>query len=107
MTAFADARLLPAHGPVAGSAHARVAQLLEHHDDRLADTLGALGAQTLTAYAVAARLHWTRRRIAFADLDDFNQMLAVNETAAHLDVLVARGRAGMRADGDVRHYTAV
>jgi glyoxylase-like metal-dependent hydrolase (beta-lactamase superfamily II) len=107
MTAFADARLLPAHGPVAGSAHARVAQLLEHHDDRLADTLVALGAQTLTAYAVAARLHWTRRRIAFADLDDFNQMLAVNETAAHLDVLVARGRAGMRADGDVRHYTAV
>ena len=33
-----DARLLPAHGPVGGSTHARVNELLAHHDARLAET---------------------------------------------------------------------
>lgn len=106
ITAFADAQLLPAHGPVTGSTHARVAQLLEHHDERLAHTLSALGAETLDAHATARRLAWTRRRTSFTDLDDFNQMLAVNETAAHLDVLLAGGQATMLVDGAVRRYAA-
>ncbi len=105
MTRFADTRLLPAHGPVTGSTHARVAELLSHHDKRLADTLRALGACTLDAYAVARRLTWTRRGIPFADLDEFNQMLAVNETMAHLDVLVARGQAVVASQDGTNRYT--
>jgi len=93
MTAFPDARLLPAHGPVAESTHTRAGELLDHHDKRLAETEDALGAGARTGYAVAERLTWTRRAVAFGDLNDFNRMLAVNETVAHLDVLVARGRA--------------
>ncbi|HVE31271.1 MAG TPA: MBL fold metallo-hydrolase, partial [Mycobacteriales bacterium] len=34
--AMPDLRLLPAHGPVADSVHARVDQLVAHHEDRLA-----------------------------------------------------------------------
>ncbi|MFI7702102.1 MBL fold metallo-hydrolase [Nonomuraea sp. NPDC049480] len=104
---YPDTRLLPAHGPVTGSVHVRVAELLLHHDNRFAHTLRALGTRTLDAYAVARRLTWTRRDIPFAGLDDFNQMLAVNETAAHLDVLVARGRATAVLDGGVSRYTRV
>ncbi|MEU8151325.1 MBL fold metallo-hydrolase [Nonomuraea sp. NPDC048901] len=107
MTCFADARLLPAHGPVTGSAHARVAELLTHHDVRLAQALRVLGDQTLNAYAVARRLTWTRREVSFASLDDFNQMLAVNETVAHLDVLAARGQVIVTVDGGVSEYTRV
>jgi glyoxylase-like metal-dependent hydrolase (beta-lactamase superfamily II) len=99
MTTFADARLLPAHGPVAGSTHARVAELLRHHDRRLAATLRALDGGGRDGYAVAGQLTWTRREIPFADLDDFNQMLAVCETVAHLDVLVARGQAVCAPEG--------
>jgi glyoxylase-like metal-dependent hydrolase (beta-lactamase superfamily II) len=107
MTTFADARLLPAHGPVAGSTHARVGELLRHHDKRLSDTLRAIGDGGRTGNAVARRLTWTRREIPFADLDDFNQMLAVCETMAHLDVLVARGRAvAVRKDGTDRFAPA-
>lgn len=107
MTTFADARLLPAHGPVADGTHVRVAELLAHHDRRFAATLRALGAGSLDAHAVAGRLTWTRHEIAFADLDDFNQMLAVNETVAHLDVLAARGHVeAVREDG-ADLYTAV
>lgn len=93
MTTLGDARLLPAHGPVGDSVHARVGELLAHHDDRLAETRAALGDRTRTAYEVAGELGWTRRKVSFTDLGAFDQMLAVNETAAHLDVLVARGVA--------------
>ncbi|MFC8516501.1 MBL fold metallo-hydrolase [Streptomyces sp. NPDC057257] len=107
MTTLADARLLPAHGPVGDSVHARVGELLAHHDDRLAETLAALGGRTRTAYEVAGELGWTRRRVSFAELGVFDRMLAVNETAAHLDVLVARGRAcRIEADG-VDSYAAM
>jgi glyoxylase-like metal-dependent hydrolase (beta-lactamase superfamily II) len=107
MTAFPDARLLPAHGPVAASTHARVGELLAHHDKRLAETEDALGAGARDGHAVAGRLPWTSRSVAFGDLNDFNRMLAVNETVAHLDVLVARGRAGVsEVDGVARYSPA-
>ncbi|MBI0293604.1 MBL fold metallo-hydrolase [Streptomyces sp. PRKS01-29] len=105
MTRYADARMLPAHGPVADSTHARVAELLAHHDDRLARSLTALGEDTLDAHAVARKLAWTRRAVPFGELSAFNQMLAVHETAAHLDVLVLRGRVGVTRTDGVYRYT--
>jgi glyoxylase-like metal-dependent hydrolase (beta-lactamase superfamily II) len=91
VTRYPDARLLPAHGPVTDSAHQRVGELLRHHESRLEEALAAIGDRAMHAYDVATRLTWTRRRRSFAELDLFNQMLAVTETAAHLDLLVARG----------------
>jgi hypothetical protein len=40
---------------------------------------------------VATVLTWTRRHRTFDELDMFNQMMAVHETMAHLEVLVERG----------------
>ena len=91
VTQYPDAQLLPAHGPVTASVHRRVDELLEHHEERLAQSLRVLSDSTMHAYEVARQLTWTRRQRRFAELDDFNQMLAVTETAAHLDVLVVRG----------------
>jgi glyoxylase-like metal-dependent hydrolase (beta-lactamase superfamily II) len=93
VTDYPDARLLPAHGPVTASVHQRVAELLVHHEDRFARSLGVLGGHVMHAYDVAKQLTWTRRERRFSELDEFNQMLAVTETAAHLDVLVVRGEA--------------
>lgn len=104
VTTFADAELLPAHGPAGGSAHARIAELLEHHDTRLDETIDALGRSTSDAFAVARDLTWTRHEVPFAELNAFNQMLAVNETAAHLDVLVERGRLWVEAVAGVKQY---
>ncbi len=105
MRTFPDSRLLPAHGPVAGSTHTRVEELLAHHDKRLAETEDTLGAGARDGLGVARRLSWTSRSVAFDDLNDFNQMLAVNETVAHLDVLVARGRATPSEVDGVARYT--
>jgi glyoxylase-like metal-dependent hydrolase (beta-lactamase superfamily II) len=88
---YPDLRLLPAHGPVTQSVHARVDELLAHHEERLAETLAAVRDGAGTAYEAARRLGWTRRHRRFDDLDLFNKTLAAGETAAHLDVLVVRG----------------
>lgn len=102
--AMPDARLLPAHGPVGPSVHARVDELLEHHDRRLAEIEGLVARGAGTAYEVASRMTWTRRARALSELDPFNEMLAVLETMSHLDVSVLQGRL-RRSDVDSsRHY---
>ena len=86
-----DRRLLPAHGPVAPSVHARVDELIEHHAQRLEAVTKPLAHDAITAFEVAGQLTWTRRQRPLRDLDPVNQALATLETAAHLDVLAERG----------------
>jgi glyoxylase-like metal-dependent hydrolase (beta-lactamase superfamily II) len=106
LRSYPDLRLLPAHGPVAPSVHARVDELILHHDERLDATEQAVRDGAGTAYEAALRLGWTRRQRRFDELDLFNQTLATGETAAHLDVLVVRGRLrSSTADGVVEYST--
>ena len=105
--ALPDLTLLPAHGPVAPSVHARVDELLEHHEERLARCLAALSGGPRTAYEVAGDLPWTRHERAFSSLDDFNSALAALETKAHLELLVARGQATRAETDDGVRFTAV
>jgi glyoxylase-like metal-dependent hydrolase (beta-lactamase superfamily II) len=93
-----DSRLLPAHGPVAESVHARVDELTAHHGRRLDQTEAAVRAGAETVAQVAAALRWTRRERHLDELDVFNQMLAVGETWAHLRLLEAQGRVRSALD---------
>ncbi len=88
-----DAVLLPAHGAAGGSTHLRTHELLAHHEERLAATRTAVAAGAGLAPEVARILRWTSRGRSFEELGLFDRMLAVLETAAHLDVLVLRGDA--------------
>ena len=99
-----DARLLPAHGPVTGSTHARVDELIAHHGARLDETEAAIRGGAQTAPEAAAVLRWTRRGRELADLDPFNQMLAISETAAHLQLLTAQGRVTRHEADGLRYY---
>ncbi|CAN5475207.1 MBL fold metallo-hydrolase [soil metagenome] len=95
-----DLRILPAHGPIAPSSHARVDALLEFHEERLRASLAAVPVDgSTTGYGVAGQLGWTRHLHAFDTLDVFSQGMASMETKAHLDLLVARGQARV-LDGD-------
>lgn len=104
--AMPDAMLLPAHGPAGGSTHARARELIAHHDQRLSDTLAALVSGAGLAPDVARILRWTRHGRSLAELGLFDQMLAVLETAAHLDVLVLRGDAVRDDAGGTVTYEA-
>jgi glyoxylase-like metal-dependent hydrolase (beta-lactamase superfamily II) len=92
MLTLPDALLLPAHGPVAPSVHARVAELLDHHSQRLADACSAVGRGAGTGLEVAQRLTWTRHERSLGELSISSQVMAVMETMAHLDVLALQGR---------------
>jgi glyoxylase-like metal-dependent hydrolase (beta-lactamase superfamily II) len=99
-----DATLLPAHGPVAASVHARVDELLHHHDVRLAQCGDALAGGARTAYEVATQLPWTRHERRFDELSGFDRLMAVHETRAHLAVLDMRGRATVAETEQVDVY---
>ena len=105
--ALPDMELLPAHGPTGTRVHARVDALLAHHDRRLVDMADALTAGASTGFDVANQIGWTRRLRKFADLDPFNQMLAVFETVLHLELLVAQGHATVQEIDGIRIYAAV
>jgi glyoxylase-like metal-dependent hydrolase (beta-lactamase superfamily II) len=103
-----DALLLPAHGPVTASAHARVDELLAHHSTRLADSLTRVRDGADTAFAVASRLSWTRRNRALDELDPVHKGLAVLEIGAHLDLLADGGQLEAADDaGGIRRYSPV
>jgi glyoxylase-like metal-dependent hydrolase (beta-lactamase superfamily II) len=105
--AMPDAMLLPAHGGVTDSVHARIDELVAHHGTRLDQTEAAIvRAGVTTALEAAGELRWTRRGTRLADLDEFNQMLAIAETGAHLDLLVAQGRVRVEVVDSVRRYAA-
>jgi glyoxylase-like metal-dependent hydrolase (beta-lactamase superfamily II) len=100
-----DARLLPAHGPVRDSTHKRVHELLAHHEQRLSEILDAMTPGRSTAYEVARAIRWTRRQQRFDELDTISQLLAVGETASHLELLVVRGQLVRHGDGSgTEHY---
>jgi len=86
-----DVVLLPAHGPVATSVHTRVAELLQHHEQRLAEVVALLRDGRSCAYDIAQAMRWTRHERALDDLDLSNRMMAVLEIQAHLDVLEMSG----------------
>jgi glyoxylase-like metal-dependent hydrolase (beta-lactamase superfamily II) len=98
--ALPDARLLPAHGPVCGSTHERVNELLAHHDLRLAEIHQAVLAGHATAFEVAKAIKWTRSQRLYDELDLFSQIMSVNETAAHLEVLYVRGQLTRELSAD-------
>jgi glyoxylase-like metal-dependent hydrolase (beta-lactamase superfamily II) len=104
--ALPEARLLPAHGPVQDQVHARVDELLDHHRSRLAQVHTAVVTGHHTARAVAGRLTWTRRERSLDELDPFNQMLAILEAGAHLEVLAERGVLARGECSDVVEYSA-
>ena len=96
--AMPDLTLLPAHGPVTGSSHTRVDELVAHHDARLDLCLDAVQSGLDSAYGVAQQLPWTRHDRSLRDLDIFNAVLATLETFAHLELLAAQGRIGRSED---------
>jgi glyoxylase-like metal-dependent hydrolase (beta-lactamase superfamily II) len=100
-----DMRLLPAHGPVSPSTHARIDELTEHHAHRLRIMADVLSGGERTGYDVALSVAWTSRQRKLGELDLMNQMLAICETVYHLDLLVAQGTAVSQVGEDrIRRY---
>jgi glyoxylase-like metal-dependent hydrolase (beta-lactamase superfamily II) len=105
LASLPDAELLPGHGPTGMSVHARVAELIRHHEQRLEEVLRAVEAGAASAREVAERLRWTRRGRHLDELNPFNQALAMVETIAHLDLLVLHGSLSVDKTTAVQRYS--
>jgi glyoxylase-like metal-dependent hydrolase (beta-lactamase superfamily II) len=95
---------LPAHGEPFEDLARRVAELVAHTEHRDRQVAEILAEGPASAGAVAARLPWTRRNRAFADLGQFHQQFAVAETLAHLRHLQAAGRVVREPGPDPIRY---
>ena len=80
----ADTLVLPSHGKPFTGLHARVDQLIEHHDERLADVMAACTEAPCHAAGLLELLF--KRKL------DLHQMtFAMGESIAHLNALWLRG----------------
>ena len=89
----ADTLVLPSHGKPFTGLHARVDQLIEHHDERLADVVAACTEAPSHAAGLLELLF--KRKL------DLHQMtFAMGESVAHLNALWLRGDLVRRLDAD-------
>lgn len=94
--ALAIDEVLPAHGPSFGEPRGRVAQIVQHHQERLATVL-RLATAPQTGWELAAGLF-----PGIAERNVFHQRLALQETLAHCQSLGQAGRLAKRIDADGR-----
>jgi hypothetical protein len=89
--------VLPSHGLPFRGLHARIDQLIGHHQERLERTLEAC-AMPLTLAEVMPRLF-------DRELDVHQLQFALGESLAHLNYLVGQGQLERRsgADGRLRY----
>lgn len=98
-------RGLAAHVETIPKLRERVAELLLHHEQRLAEMLQTLTTEPgLTTLAVASRQPWKR---GWDGLAGQMRRAAIGETHAHLLELLARGAVAQRMDGPVIRWEAV
>jgi len=90
---LAPAIVYPGHGPAIVAVTERTAEIAQHHADRLDDHIAAVRGGADTAYAVA-RVLWPGETLSFHE-----QRFALVEALAHLERLVAEGRAQSPAPG--------
>jgi glyoxylase-like metal-dependent hydrolase (beta-lactamase superfamily II) len=78
-------RVFPGHGPFIDDAHRLIEDMRKHHRQRADALAGMLTDGGRSAWQLANEL--------FANLEGFDNFLAVSEVVAHIDLLVEQGRA--------------
>ena len=101
--------ILPGHEDVFSGLKSRIRELIKHHERRNSEILKALLAKPKTAYQIATELTWggDGNQTSYRDFNPWNKRLAVLETLAHLELLLARGAIGKFQDGDAIYYKSV
>ena len=80
--------VLPAHEHRFVGLHARLDQLVAHHEQRFAEVLAAIDDGVDVAWEIASRMRWSR---SWDRIEGFMRRAAVGEAVAHLIRLVELG----------------
>ncbi len=84
--------VLPAHENTFTSLRQRVAEIQQHHVEREREIMAAFGGARKTAYDIAGAISWSTNGVPWLELSPFIRRMAVAETLAHLEMLLARGK---------------
>ena len=95
--------VLPAHEHRFVDLDARLAELVDHHEQRFAEVVAAIGNGHRTAWEIASQMHWSR---SWDRIEGFMRRAAVGEAMAHLLALEVRG-AVREVRGEPSHWELV
>jgi glyoxylase-like metal-dependent hydrolase (beta-lactamase superfamily II) len=96
--------VLPAHEYAFGDLARRVREILDHHEERNHQIIGAVKGQPRTAYEVAARVPWNIG--PWETLSAWTRRMALMETLAHLRYLESTGRVRSAAENGLIYWQA-
>ena len=95
---------LPGHRKT-GDFHARIDELLEHHNARLAEVGDIVrSCPGSTAYEIAGKMRWRIRASCWDEFPVTQKIFAVGECLSHLDYMKVRGVIIRELDGNVYRY---
>ena len=83
-----SSEVFPAHEHRFVGLDRRLDELAAHHEQRFLEVIGAIRDGTVTAWDIAARMHWSR---SWDRIEGFMRRAAVGEAMDHLRALEVRG----------------
>ena len=100
--------VFPGHGAVFSGLVPKIDAILTHHNERMRNIQKVMGVEMKSAYDVAKEIPWIidGQAIPYNKLDPIDRRLAVLETLAHLQYLVAENRGKKTSQGDITVYWA-
>ena len=79
---------LPAHEHRFSGIAERVTEIVEHHEERLAEVTGLLTDEPATLWSIASRMTW---KSSWHEMHPMMRRMATGEAASHLRTLERRG----------------
>lgn len=95
----------PAHRKNSEDVHGRIAEILEHHKQRLEEIWNTVASDPgADADAIASRIQWSSRGKPWGEFPPHQKWFAMGETLAHLYTLVDDGRVVRQENEDAIRY---
>ncbi|TDC42607.1 MBL fold metallo-hydrolase [Actinomadura sp. KC345] len=101
VSAMSVDEVLPAHQYRFNGLSGRAQEIIDHHEERLAEVAALLSSRPTTLWEVTAGLTW---RHAWADMAQGSRRMAAAEAAAHIRTLETRGVARREGTDDPLRY---
>jgi len=98
---------LPGHRSMIGGPHARMEELIRHHEERAAEVLDILGSSEMDAFSIASRMTWDMTYRSFDEFPIMQKWFALGEALAHIRYLETGGRVKRSGGSGVLLYHSV
>jgi glyoxylase-like metal-dependent hydrolase (beta-lactamase superfamily II) len=98
--------VLPGHDEPFTGLVPRIDEIIHHHEQRNREILTAVSSQPRTAFEIAEYMTWGTNA-SWRDLPPLHRRMAIFETIAHLEYMIADGRAAKTEKNSVIYYRQI